>query len=57
MKPVILATMALTAFQLGAFTALAQSPYGQTPDPQAILNQMPHMQGMQELQTKDDNIK
>ena len=57
MKPVILATMALTAFQLSASTALAQSPHGQTPDPQAILNQMPHMQGMQELQTKYDNIK
>ena len=57
MKPFIPAIMALTAIQLTAFTALAQSPYGQTPDPQAILNQMPHMHGMQELQAKYDNIK
>jgi len=36
---------------------VAQSPYGQPPDPQAILNQNPYMQDMQAFQAKYDNIK
>jgi hypothetical protein len=57
MKPAILVTMIFTAFPIPAVTVLAQAPYDQSPDPQAILNQMPHMQGMQELQIKYDNLK
>jgi hypothetical protein len=57
MKTVIHAITAVTALQLSAFNVVAQSPYGQVPDPQAILNQMPHMQGMQEFQAKYDKIK
>lgn len=38
-------------------SVLAQSPYDQPPDPQALLNQNPYMQDMQAFQTKYDNIK
>ena len=50
MKTVIQAIMALTALQLSAFNLVAQSPYGQVPDPQAILNQMPLLLGIQVVQ-------
>lgn len=57
MKSVTLSAIALTVLLVPVQKVLAQSPYGQQPDPQAILNQMPYMQGMQELQVKYDNIK
>ena len=36
---------------------LAQSPYGQQQDPQALLNQNPYMQDMQVFRTKYDDIR
>lgn len=57
MRTTIQAIMAFAAFQLFAVPVHAQSPYGQMHDPQAILNQMPYMQGMQEFQAKYERIK
>ena len=36
---------------------LAQSPYGQLPDPRALLNQNSYMQDMQAFQARYDAIK
>ena len=57
MKFVILSGIAFTVLGSLALNVLAQSPYGQPPDPQVILNQNPYMQDMQAFQTKYDNIK
>lgn len=57
MKSATLPGIAFAVLLITALNVLAQSPYGQQPDPQAILNQMPYMQGMQELQAKYDKIK
>lgn len=57
MKYFITFCIAITALATSAPDVLAQSPYGQPPDPQAMLNQNPYMQDMQAFQAKYDNIK
>ena len=57
MKSFIVFGIALTVLVSPVLNVLAQSPYGQPPDPQAMLNQNPYMQDMQAFQAKYDNIK
>ena len=57
MKSFIVFVTAFTALLIPTLNAVAQSPYCQPPDPQAILNQNPYMQDMQSFQAKYDNIK
>jgi hypothetical protein len=57
MKYFTVSSIAITVLLSPVLNVLAQSPYGQPPDPQAILNQNPYMQDMQSFQTKYDNIK
>ena len=57
MKYFTVSGIAITVLLSPALNLLAQSPYGQQPDPQAILNQNPYMQDMQAFQVKYDNIK
>lgn len=57
MKSFMAFGIAFTALLTPTLNAVAQSPYGQQPDPQAILNQNPYMRDMQAFQAKYDNIK
>ena len=57
MKYFIVSGIAFTVLLSPALNVLAQSSYGQQPDPYALLNQNPYMQDMQAFQTKYDNIK
>ena len=57
MKSFIVFSIAFTVLVSPVLNVLAQSPYGQPPDPQAMLNQNPYMQDMQAFQAKYDNIK
>ena len=57
MKSFIVFVTAFTTLLIPTLNVVAQSPYGQPPDPQAILNQNPYMQDMQSFQAKYDNIK
>ena len=57
MKSFIAFGIAFTVLVSPILNVLAQSPYGQPPDPQAMLNQNPYMQDMQAFQAKYDNIK
>lgn len=57
MKSFIVSVTAFTALLATTMNVLAQSPYGQPPDPQTILNQNPYMQDMQSFQVKYDDIK
>ena len=57
MKSSIVFGIAFTVLVSPILNVLAQSPYGQPPDPQAMLNQNPYMQDMQAFQAKYDNIK
>jgi hypothetical protein len=57
MKSFIVFGIAFTVLVSPILNVLAQSPYGQPPDPQAMLNQNPYMQDMQAFQAKYDNIK
>ena len=57
MKYFTVSGIAITVLLSPVLNVLAQSPYGQPPDPQAILNQNPYMQDMQSFQIKYDNIK
>ena len=57
MKSFIVFSITFTVLVSPVLNVLAQSPYGQPPDPQAMLNQNPYMQDMQAFQAKYDNIK
>ncbi len=57
MKSCVVFGIVLTALASPAQNVLAESPYGQPPDPQAMLDQNPYMQDMQAFQAKYDNIK
>jgi hypothetical protein len=57
MKYFTISGIAITVLLSPALNVLAQSPYGQQPDPYALLNQNPYMQDMQAFQDKYDNIK
>ena len=57
MKSIIVSGITLAVLLSPVLNVLAQSPYGQPPDPQAILNQNTYMQDMQAFQVKYDNIK
>jgi hypothetical protein len=57
MKSLTLLSAALTVLVFPALDVLSQPPYGQPPDPQALLEQNPYMQDMQAFQARYDNIK
>lgn len=57
MKSFTVFGIAFTVLVSHALNVLAQSPYGQPPDPQAVLNQNPYMQDMQAFQAKYDDIR
>jgi len=57
MKFFIVFGITFTVLVSPTLNVLAQSPYGQSPDPQVMLNQNPYMQDVQAFQAKYDNIK
>jgi hypothetical protein len=57
MKTLTVSGLVFTILVSPASHVLAQSPYDQPPDLQALLDQNPHMQDMQAFQTRYDNIK
>jgi hypothetical protein len=57
MKSSIVFNLAFTVMVSTTQNVLAQTPYDQPPDPQALLEQNPYMQDMQAFQTRYDNIR